>query len=941
MADNAIEMREGGQSSGRAGGFQTTPGRAPGESSADMEREEGPYSASRSGPADSPMQNPMYIGGAVGAVVLLLLLIGLMMKSGGEESTTGPTPAPPGPPVGPPVDTEQYRPVVDGACDKQKQIYKSPPELAHLEHFLAEFGSLCDSKGHKDAVIEVPPSDIKSFLLKAKGPMKHDLYFKPLTAVQKDSYLNFWKDKDVKERSYMIPLVAIVEADGQAWGLQPSPFLDGKKGKTYPITGEGHGEWEFRFDAGPLKMTMEHWEKMTIRLSEDVSSLLKFSNSQYNMQVSVFDEDVTDKNSLGKHTWTVKDGKGGSHSLLFGGITDYLAATPDEASEKETASRACRFFLQITTQMVKPCKCAHDHDHGDDHGPGDECIDHFDVLFKDILKGTLPDKDTDKLDKVCEAITVGGVDASKVMGFEAQLLQHAIEQLEADIPCEGHFRAPENCKKKFEYEGVMKEGCVTDAYLFEDIKAPWCSWKDKMESGADWDGPWSFCVRCIEKPDDDDTGGGDEPGPGPDVDEDDGDTAVKALCDLPEEEDITDLAEQNPSMKETMNQIRALCAQTDNKPEVTKVAGSSRPHEMLLKAKGPLKIDVNLFALMDSEKEKFQDDGMPKEPTQKEWSLLVPVIAGFREGNLVWAVTPATQLDATAESLVGGLVKSYKIGGTTEHEANLPHWEGFKKDYPNGLGISMEHWAKLIVRLVEDMQILKEMGSISYRLEVGIHNKMPDEDTTVKNALGKHVLRAYDFATKKEVGMLPGGVVDYLQEESKSNLGVSSAVYACEFLLFATTKMFVPCRWPMNDEAPEEAKCVTDFTELWPNILGKDGTELKGDDDEYLAQVCQSLNDQTNLLADVGKILEFVDVKANGEKPCLDGFRQPEHCLGEFKYDGENIDSGCAKQELFPEIKAPWCSWKAKLDKGPEWDGPWSFCTLCSGEDESNRRIVV
>jgi hypothetical protein len=126
-----------------------------------------------------------------------------------------------------------------------------------------------------------------------------------------------------------------------------------------------------------------------------------------------------------------------------------------------------------------------------------------------------------------------------------------------------------------------------------------------------------------------------------------------------------------------------------------------------------------------------------------------------------------------------------------------------------------------------------------------------------------------------------------------------------------------------------------------PNILGKDGTELKGDDDEYLAQVCQSLNDQTNLLADVGKILEFVDVKANGEKPCLDGFRQPEHCLGEFKYDGENIDSGCAKQELFPEIKAPWCSWKATLDKGPEWDGPWSFCTLCSGEDESNRRIVV
>ncbi|CAK0853940.1 unnamed protein product, partial [Prorocentrum cordatum] len=424
MADTSIEMRTGGQTDGgaKAGGFQTTPGRAPGESSADFEREDGPSSVSRPGAPESPLQNPMYIGGAVAAAVVFLLIIGFAFSGGSGQGS--PTPTPPGePPAISPADMERFRSVVDSACEKQ--VYKSPSELTHLEHFMAQFVDLCSSKGHTDAVIESPTST-GDFLLKARGPLQHDLYFKPLTEGQKDNFLNFWKEKELKERSYMIPLVAIVEKDGQAWGVEPSPYLDtGKKGKTYGIRGEGHGEWEFDFDTGPVKMTMEHWEKMTIRLSEDVSNLLQHSNSQYKMQVTVLgEEETTKQSSLGKHVWSVKDGKGDSHGLLFGGVTDYLASPrPDEDNKKDDAIRACKFFLYISTQMVTPCRSAHD---GDDPSPTDDCIKHFDGLFKEILGSTLPEKNADKLDKVCEAVEMGG-DASKVMGFEAQLLQPAAQ----------------------------------------------------------------------------------------------------------------------------------------------------------------------------------------------------------------------------------------------------------------------------------------------------------------------------------------------------------------------------------------------------------------------------------------------------------------------------------------------------------------------------------
>jgi len=961
MADNSIEMGAGGTSGGaKGGGFQTTPGRAPGESSADFDREEGPYREGGSAP-QSPMQNPMYIGGAVAGAVVLLLIIGFMLSGGAKD------------PV-PPADLAKYRSVVASACEKQ--VYKVDGQQ-HLKKFMDEFGDLCSSGEHKDAGIESPSGE--GFLLKAKGKMQHDMHFKPLTEDQKGNFLNVWKDKDVPERSYLIPLVAIVEADGKAWGLMPSPYLDaGNKGKTYDVGVAKDGatvakDWESDVGPNPMQMTMEHWEKMTIRLSEDVANLLKYSNSEFKMKVSVLDKDEASKqNSLGKHVWPVKDGKGNKAGLMFGGVTDYLAkprpaSEDDEGREKDDAIAACKFFLYVSTQMVTPCRCGHDHDdHGDDHFPKDDCIQHFDKLFKDILKEQLPNSDADKLDKVCQAIEGPSGDISKVMSFEAGLLQHALEELEAkDVQCEGKYRKPENCVDSFEFRGQTKTGCVTDVHPFDDIKAPWCSWTKKPDwdgpkqgggGQADWDGPWSFCVKCTDAQPGGDTGGdggGDHPeGPGQDTGEDDGTTAIKALCGLDEVDDVTDL---DPAMKATMNQIRALCKDSDSNFKFKAVTGSlPRKHELLVEAQGPLKTNVRLFSLLDSEKERITADGMLMNPNENLRSLLVPVIASFNTADLVWVVMPTTQLDSEAAKDVGKLLNTYKVGGITSksHQQFGPHWKGFKEEYPKGLGISMEHWAKLIVRLVEDVQVLKSMQSISYTMEVDIHENQPAEDTTVKNALGKHVLRAYDLAVPAGGrGMLAGGVVDYLQDERLSQAGVSSAVYACEFLLFVTTEMFKPCVWPQGKEKPEEANCVTDFTELWPKLVKSDA-DLKSDTDQFLAEICQSLNDETNFLQDVGKMLEFVDIKLNDKLPThecievdgIDGtkFRQPEHCASDFKYDGEQI-SGCTKKELFPEIKAPWCSWNSELSKeNVEWDGPWSFCTHCPDNPETlDRQIVV
>merc|ERR1719343_963035 len=188
------------------------------------------------------------------------------MSGGGGKEGDGSTPTPV-----PPAEMEGFRSVVGSAC--KEQIYKSGPQFTHLEKFMAQFGELCSSNELNDAAIESPTGN--GFLLKAKGPLKHDMFFKPLTEKQKGNFMDFWKDKDIKERSYLIPQVAIVEADGQAWGVEPSPYLDaGKKGKTYDIlTPGGHGQWDSDFAGKPVKMTLEHWEKMTIRLSEDVSNL--------------------------------------------------------------------------------------------------------------------------------------------------------------------------------------------------------------------------------------------------------------------------------------------------------------------------------------------------------------------------------------------------------------------------------------------------------------------------------------------------------------------------------------------------------------------------------------------------------------------------------------------------------------------------------------------
>ncbi|CAK0844306.1 unnamed protein product [Prorocentrum cordatum] len=302
---------------------------------------------------------------------------------------------------------------------------------------------------------------------------------------------------------------------------------------------------------------------------------------------------------------------------------------------------------------------------------------------------------------------------------------------------------------------------------------------------------------------------------------------------------------------------------------------------------------------MDSEKVRLDANGMLRDKLPLRHSLRVPLIATFRARGQVWGVTPSALLTAGAATSVGGLRRSYKIGG-------LPQWNAeWRRSFPEGLGVSLEHWAKLLIRLAEDGSVLASSGSIAYSLEVGVYGAPPPEDATVQNALGKRVLRAYDLRSHGPVGLLAGGVVDYLQEEGLSDVGVSSRVYACQLLLFVATEMLKPCKWPVDSEVPEAPwqDCATDFSEVWPQVLPSGGGIPAPGTPNFLTEMCTSLDEATDILQIVGKVLEFVDAKLNGDRKCDDhGFRAPEHCKATFSYDGREL-SGCVREKFeFPDI---------------------------------------
>jgi len=310
----------------------------------------------------------------------------------------------------------------------------------------------------------------------------------------------------------------------------------------------------------------------------------------------------------------------------------------------------------------------------------------------------------------------------------------------------------------------------------------------------------------------------------------------------------------------------------------------------------------------------------------------------------VWMVMPSTKMNVGS---VGLEMTMYDIVGLP----NDPRNKAWLDDYPandngfTGVGISQEHWAKLATRLVEDLRTLKEHHAIDYALEVTTFKRSPEEDARVKNSRGKHVLRAYDPRTKGLIGVLPGGVVDYLKDSRLENqVGVPDNVYACEFLLTTATQVLRPCKWPVVADTPSEEDCVTDFYPAFQRMLTEDEDALPPKEDPSLiSTVCTALEDYTqNLFAYAGALLEFVDAKLNGDKPCIGaheghpGFRAPEHCAAEFTYEGGEF-TGCVSEDDkpigFSDIRAPWCSWTDTLHGGTDWDGPWSFCTRCAAED--------
>ncbi|CAK0844307.1 unnamed protein product [Prorocentrum cordatum] len=370
--------------------------------------------------------------------------------------------------------------VVNKVCESRKL---ESGMSGYLIEFIKQFEKVCSVRHQKLWAFE-STSDPPGFLLKAQGPMKHDVLFKTITEEEKDDWNTFWlRDKldAFKQWSYVIPLAATVDVDGQAWGVEPSSYLHnaGMRGKNFSITGDPSQDTAWLADhPNALRVSMERWEKMTIRLSEDVEQMLKYSKSSYKMRVTVLDAaEVEETSPLGKHTWRARGGNGHGVGLLLGGVTDYLGSLRGPSSD---AVRACRFFLFITTRVAVPCKSwSHD------ESQPQHCVTDFGPIFEDVLGKLVSEADLaaafararldgDMVGAVCEALEGSAAGESPFLRLEAGLLEHTAEQLEAGAACAGEeFRAPEHCRGAFAgYEGQQRVGCVTDVVLFEDISGP-------------------------------------------------------------------------------------------------------------------------------------------------------------------------------------------------------------------------------------------------------------------------------------------------------------------------------------------------------------------------------------------------------------------------------------------------------------------------------------
>jgi len=232
-------------------------------------------------------------------------------------------------------------------------------------------------------------------------------------------------------------------------------------------------------------------------------------------------------------------------------------------------------------------------------------------------------------------------------------------------------------------------------------------------------------------------------------------------------------------------QVGQLCAES-GKIELDMMPHGAPPGE-LLKAQGPLKHGLVLRELTKAQRG-FWTDKFAVNPPVKE-SYLVPLLATFSFSGNRWGVEPNQYLeDQTGKS------ECYDMKDL--RHATTKHGTTLFRDYPSGISISQEHWEKMVIRLVEDVDNLRKVGAVGYKMSVTVYAEPQGEGA--RNSQGKRVVRAQG-GSKPLGGLLLNGVTDYLQEgddHAEANL------YACRFFLNAATKMFTPCQWPRGAKSP-------------------------------------------------------------------------------------------------------------------------------------------
>ncbi|CAK0895329.1 unnamed protein product, partial [Prorocentrum cordatum] len=426
---------------------------------------------------------------------------------------------------------------------------------------------------------------------------------------------------------------------------------------------------------------------------------------------------------------------------------------------------------------------------------------------------------------------------------------------------------------------------------------------------------------------------------------DPGSRIAKFVCDRGLQLTVDHLGDD---MATILQQLAALCEQQKAgsipplRFEPVLTGSSNSTLDFVLMAMGDLKHGVTIESLHPKSVE-FWMKNLAEHPPRRA-SYLMPLGAAWRAFHKTWGVSASAYLD----SAMLGMYRRYAIKGVptfrsledasdVHRDANWVAHFVSEDGMTASVGVAQEHWDKLVTHLAEDLDLLQNIGSVGYSMLVSVfEGRKPDPDA--QNPLGKRAWQAFNFETQKNEAVLFGGIVDYLQNASievfegrvigtdiGSELIESPGVYACRLFIFVSTQMLAPCKWPKEESTP--SKCVKDWTEAFENVFKKKQSSAEN---SFLPQICENFDGgPAGLKVIAAGLLMHVDEKLDSDRPCVDGFRAPEHCIDKWRYKNEDYTQCAHTAFEYSEVLAPWCSWQPELPENSGWDGPWSYCTRC------------